>query len=394
VAIVGLILLPRLVGSEGTAWTLAVVNEGPADAGRGFTDMLGATPRAGAENTYRLLPADGSFDQLREDLNRRVESREIDGYVVLPADLVDGGAILFRARNVASLTVMRDLRSAGNQAVQSERLRLAGIEASALAALTAPVQVEQGRITAGGEERGEAVAAFLAAYALAFLMYFMTTLYGVAVMHSVLEEKTSRTAEMLMSTVRASHVMAGKIIGVGSAALTQVSIWVAVAAVAIGQSARLSPEGGFSNAALQALGLEPLTGVLLLLFFILGFFLYASMFAIVGASVTSQQESQSVQFIALLPLMTPLLFLQTILNAPLGRTATTLGLVPFTAPIAMPMRMASTAVPGIEIAASLASMVCGIAIVAWVAGKVYRVGILSTGKRPSLTELARWVRSA
>jgi ABC-2 type transport system permease protein len=145
---------------------------------------------------------------------------------------------------------------------------------------------------------------------------------------------------------------------------------------------------------LQALRVEPMTGVLLVLFFLLGFFLYASVFATVGASVTSEQEAQSVQFVALLPLISPLMFLESILNAPLGPTATTLGLVPFTAPIAMPMRMASTPVPGIEIAISLVLLVVGIAAVAWIAGKVYRVGILSTGKRPSFAELVRWVRAA
>ena len=134
--------------------------------------------------------------------------------------------------------------------------------------------------------------------------------------------------------------------------------------------------------------------MLLFLFFLLGFFLYASVFATVGAAVTSEQEAQSVQFIALIPLIAPLMFLESILNAPLGRTATTLGLIPLTAPIAMPMRMASTPVPRIEIAVSLAFLVIGIAVVAWIAGKIYRVGILSTGKRPSLPELARWIRSA
>ena len=145
---------------------------------------------------------------------------------------------------------------------------------------------------------------------------------------------------------------------------------------------------------LQALRIEPVTGVLLFLFFLLGFFLYAALFATVGASVTSGQEAQSVQFIALIPLVAPLMFLESILNAPLGRTATTLGLIPLTASIAMPMRMASTPVPQIEIAVSLTFLVIGIAVVAWIAGKIYRVGILSTGKRPALPELARWIRSA
>jgi ABC-2 type transport system permease protein len=145
---------------------------------------------------------------------------------------------------------------------------------------------------------------------------------------------------------------------------------------------------------LQALNVEPVTGVLLFLYFLLGFFLYASVFATVGAAVTSEQEAQSVQFIALIPMIAPMLFLQTILNAPLAPLATAMGLIPFTSPVTMPMRMAATPVPPLEIAASLALLALGIAAVAWVAGKVYRVGILSTGKKPTLAELARWVRSA
>ena len=145
---------------------------------------------------------------------------------------------------------------------------------------------------------------------------------------------------------------------------------------------------------LQALNVTPGTGILLFLYFLLGFFLYASVFAMVGAAVTSEQEAQSVQFIALIPMIAPMLFLESILNAPLGRLSTVLGLIPFTSPITMPMRMASTPVPAVEIAASLGLLVLGIAGVAWIAGKVYRVGILSTGKKPTLKELARWVRSA
>jgi ABC-2 type transport system permease protein len=323
-----------------------------------------------------------------------VERKEIDGYVVLPADVLEGGAILFRARNVGSFAVMRDLRNAGNRAVQSERIKKAGIDPAAVAALIAPVRVDEAKITATGEERGGALSTFLTAYLVAFLIYLMTTLYGVAVMRSVLEEKTNRIAEVLMSTIRAPHLMTGKIIGVGSAAVAQVLIWVAIIALVMSQSHRLGERFALPAGMTQALHVEPLTGVLLFLYFLLGFLLYASIFATVGASVTSEQEAQSVQFIALIPLIAPLLFLESILNAPFGTTATILALVPFTAPIAMPMRMASVQVPGSEIAISLALLLVGIAVVAWLAGKIYRVGILSTGKRPTFAELARWVRSA
>jgi ABC-2 type transport system permease protein len=188
--------------------------------------------------------------------------------------------------------------------------------------------------------------------------------------------------------------MAGKIIGVGSAAVIQVVIWVAITAVLVKLSPRLGGSFTLPEPALQALNVAPATGLLLFLYFVLGFFLYAAVFAIVGAAVTSEQEAQSVQFLALIPMIAPMMFLQTILNAPLGGVAVALGLIPFTSPVTMPMRMASTRIPALEVAGSLALLALGIVVVAWIAGKVYRVGILSTGKRPSLGELVRWVRSA
>ena len=195
---------------------------------------------------------------------------------------------------------------------------------------------------------------FSPAYVVAFLIYLMTTLYSVAVMRSVLEDKTNRIAEVLMSTIRAPHLIAGKIICVGSAAVAQVLIWVAIMAVVVTRSPRLGDRFGLPDAVVQALRVEPTTGILLFLFFLLA----------------------------------PLMFLESILNAPLGRTATTLGLIPLTASIANPMRMASTPVPRTEIAVSLVLLVSGIAPVAWVARKSYRVGILSNALQLSNAHLA------
>ena len=355
---------------------------------------IGAAPASEESNVYRLEPVDGPVSTARERLSARLDSKELDGYIALPADVLESGSIVFRARKGGSFDVIRDLRTAGTRAVQSERLKRSGIDPSAVAALVAPVKIDEARLTETGEQSGGAVSTFLTAYVVAFLIYIMTTLYGVAVMRSVLEEKTNRIAEVLMSTIRAAPLMAGKIIGVGSAAVVQVLVWVAITALVVTVSPRLG--GGFSlpEPALQALDVTLGTGVLLFLYFLLGFFLYASVFATVGAAVTSEQEAQSVQFIALIPMIAPMLFLQSILNAPLGTLSTVLGLIPFTSPITMPMRMASTQIPPIEIAASLVLLVIGIVAVSWVAGKVYRVGILSTGKRPTLAELARWVRSA
>jgi ABC-2 type transport system permease protein len=391
---IALIVLPRFVGRGGAQWELALISEAPAGVTDTFERLLTAPPESDDGNRYRLVRVEGPVATARERLADRLESEELDGFIALPADVLETGTIVFRARKGVSFDVVRELRSAGTRAVQTERLRESGIDASAVAALVAPVKIDEARLTEQGEQRGGALSTFLTAYVVAFLIYIMTTLYGVAVMRSVLEEKTNRIAEVLMSTIRASHLMTGKIIGVGSAAVVQVLIWVAITAVVVNVSPRLG--GGFSlpEPALQALNVAPATGVLLFLYFLLGFFLYASVFAIVGAAVTSEQEAQSVQFLALIPMIAPMLFLETILNAPLGGVAIALGLIPFTSPVTMPMRMASTQIPAIEVVVSLALLAAGIVAVAWIAGKVYRVGILSTGKRPSLGELVRWVRSA
>jgi ABC-2 type transport system permease protein len=394
--LIGLLLLPRVVGRGGSNWNLALVSDAPPGVAETFERQLAASSEADKDdaNRYRLTRIDGRIATERDRLAERVLAKEIDGYIAIPADVLETGTIAFRAGKGGSFEVIRDLRAAGTRAVQSERLKRSGIDAPAVAALVAPVKIDEARLTQQGEQRGGAMSTFLTAYAVAFLIYIMTTLYGVAVMRSVLEEKTNRIAEVLMSTIRASHLMAGKIIGVGSAAVLQVLIWVAIAAVVVKLSPRLG--GGFSlpEPILQALNVAPATGLLLFLYFLLGFFLYASVFATVGAAVTSEQEAQSVQFLALIPMIAPMLFLQSILNAPLGGLSTVLGLIPFTSPITMPMRMASTPIPALQIVASLTLLAAGIAAMAWIAGKVYRVGILSTGKRPTLGELARWVRSA
>jgi ABC-2 type transport system permease protein len=392
---IALIILPRLVGRGGTEWNLALVSEAPPGVTDAFEQALTAPPDPDDEaNRYRLLRVEAPIATVRERLADRLKSEELDGYVAIPADVLQSGSIVFRARKGVTFDVVRELQTAGTRAVQRERLRESGIEASEVAALVAPVEIDEARLTEEGEQRGGALSTFLTAYIVAFVIYLMTTLYGVAVMRSVLEEKTNRIAEVLMSTVRASHLMAGKVIGVGSAAVAQVLIWVAITAVVV----KLSPwlGGGFSlpEPALQALNVPLATGVLLFLYFLLGFFLYASVFAMVGAAVTSEQEAQSVQFLALIPMIAPMLFMETILNAPLGGVAIALGLIPFTSPVTMPMRMASTRIPALEVVASLVLLASGIVAVAWIAGKVYRVGILSTGKRPSLSELVRWVRSA
>jgi ABC-2 type transport system permease protein len=383
-------ILPTMLGSRSGARELVVVDEAPAGVADQVVAALTRTPEGEEASKYTVQKVGGPFAAQRAELNRRVLEKEIDGYVYLPADVVQSNTVEYRARNVSNFRVAGDVRRAVSQSVQAARLQGQGLNVGQVAALLRPVEVNAARITADGEKAGNAESAFFLSYFVGFVVYFLVFLYGFNVMRSVLEEKTNRIVEVIVSSMKASHLMLGKILGVGAVAMLQVAIWIAFGFVA----ARVGPSLGMPAGAMSSLGLEWSVAAPLLAFFILGFFLYAAMFAALGAAVNSEQEAQQYQTVVFLPLIAPMVFIGQIISDPLGTTATVLGLIPFTAPVAMPMRLTATSVPGWQIAASLAGVLVTVFAVAWLAGKIYRVGILSTGKKPSLRELGRWLRAA
>lgn len=372
----------------------AVVDEAPAGITERFVQTL-TTPPEGAETSrYHVEVVAGPLDAVRDELHARIQSDELHGYVVLPADVLERNQVQYRAKAIGGPGVLREIRVAASQAVQAERLRQAGLEVQEVAALIRPVEVDNARITAEGEEGADAESTFFAAYIIAMAIYMLVAMYGMSVMRSVLEEKTNRIAEVLASSVRSSHLMTGKILGVGSAALFQVLIWVALIVLLVTQSDAIAARFGVEPDAIRSIGIAPGTAVLLVTYLLLGFFLFASLFAVLGAAVTSEQEAQSLQMVIMVPLFVPLLFMMPLAGDPLGRAATILGMIPFTAPIAMPMRMAAAPIPPIQIAGSLALLALALVACAWLGGKIYRIGILSTGKRATLKDLADWIRIA
>lgn len=393
----GIIVLPSLADRGGTERRqLAVVDQAPtgvADRLVHALAILGADDGDAAQR-YTVEVVRAPIESVRDELNRRVLDGDLDGYLVLPPDVLEVNEVHYRSQSIPGPALQRELQDALSQAAAGERLRAAGLDLGEVATLTRRVRLQAARLDAAGVERGNATGTIIVAYILAFLIYLLTAIYGMAVLRSVLEEKTNRIAEVLVSSMRATHLMAGKIVGVGSAALLQVVAWAVVLALLVSQSSFFAERLGIPAGALQAVSINPGTGALLLAFFVFGFFLFASLFAALGAAVTTDQEAQSFQMVLMVPLFVPLLFLIPITTDPLGRLASTLGMIPFTAPIAMPMRLASAPIPPLEVATSLGLLVLTMALVTWVAGKIYRIGILSTGKRPTLAELGRWIRTA
>jgi ABC-2 type transport system permease protein len=334
------------------------------------------------------------LEAVRAGLIKQVQEKKIDGWLYLPPDEVQTSQAQYRARNVANFSVLGDLSRATSRAVQAARLQASGIAPAQVAALVKPVELKTARITDKGEEGGSAQSTFWISYVMGLLTYMMILLYGMNVLRSVLEEKTNKIAEVIVSSMKASHLMLGKILGVGSVALLQVAIWAAITALMSSRSNSLGASFGLQPGSLDVVHMPAGTIAAMVAFFVLGFLLYAAVYAALGAAVNSEQEAQQFQMLVMAPLIVPLAFLIRIVTDPLGKIATVLGLIPFTAPVTMAMRIAAAPVPPVQIIASLAGLLVTVLAIAWIAGKIYRVGILSTGKKPSLAELGQWLRAA
>lgn len=394
VFMVAVFVLPRVMADGPVERHLAFVDESGTGIGDRFEDFVALGEATGSGNRYTLERVPGTFAMLRDSLNARVQREEFDGYVVLPADLMTSNRIMFRARNIGSEQVVRDLRNAATEAVQAERLRAAGLDRADMTELLKRVEVDDAAITGSGAEGRSAESTFIFAYIVAFLIYFITAVYGASVLRSVLEEKTNRIAEVLVSSAHASRLMLGKVVGVGSAALFQVAIWT-VAIVVMATRSDLIAEGiGVPPEAFAALSIPASQAVLFILYFALGFLLFAALFAAAGAALTSEQEAQSVQMPLMLPLFLPLLVSFRVTAEPMSTMARVLGIFPLTSPLTMPMRIAAASIPPGEIALSLGLLALGLLVMSWIGGKVFRIGILSTGARPSLREIVRWIREA
>lgn len=388
-------ILPARMGSGGGNLHIVVVDQAPAGLGQAVVQLLTAPQPAGGDErdrvTFTVERVARPLAEVRAGLIGRVQRKEIDGYLYLPPDIVQTSQAEYRARNVANFAVLAAVQRAATQAVQAARLQAAGLDGARVAALVKRVEVGTGRITDKGEEGGSATSTFFLGYIAGFLVYLMILLYGMNVLRSVLEEKTNKIAEVIVSSMKASHLMLGKILGVGAVALLQVGIWGAVMGVAAARSDALTARFGLPKGALDVVHVPPLTVAAVAAFFVLGFLLYAALYAALGAAVNSEQEAQQFQLMVMMPLIIPMVMVFRIVSDPLGKFATTLGLIPFTAPVTMAMRLSSVPVPPVQIIASLALLVATVLAVAWMAGKIYRVGILSTGKKPTLPELWLWL---
>ena len=325
------------------------------------------------------------------------EGERYDGVLLLTDAGVSSGKIPYYGTNVGSPNDMRRLEAEVQTALRLERLRRAGIDPFTAMPALRPIDLETSKITAGkltGESGG---ASFLLAYIMGFVLYFAMVLYGVQVMNAVVEEKSSRVAEVLVSSLTPFQMMLGKVLGVGAAGLLQLGVWGLTAMAVTTYRAPLAKLVGASPETLSQMRVPDVRPDLLavfLVFFVLGFLLFSSLYAAVAALCNSQQEAQQANTPVTLIIVAGFMAMFSLLNEPSGALARTLSMVPFLSPFVVPVRYSLAPIPLPELLLAIAITLLTMLAVVWLAGRIYRTGILMYGKRPSLRELVRWVAEA
>ncbi len=382
VFMVALVVIPALIASRGASGARVEIVD--------HTNLVGPPLKAELDRQdWKVVLVDPeTTDHIELD---RIRRNKINGFLVVPKDALDGGQVVYRGDNASSQVVSLTLRLVVNAIVQQQRGLRAGFTKDQLTRLLEPANFRPEHNTgkgAGSSGQG----AFLIAYILAFILYMVITLYGVAVMRSVVQEKTSRVMELMVAAVKPRDLMAGKILGVGGAGLIQVTVWLTIGAITLAYRTQLLEMFGVSGGggALPPLAFTEISVVLV--FFVLGFFFYSSMYAAVGAMVSSEQDTQQVQMPVTMLLVIGMMCLTLISNDPRGSTASMMTMIPLWSPMLMPMRYVLGGAALGEVALSLGILVVSTGLVVRAAAKIYRVGVLMYGKRPSLGELVRWLR--
>lgn len=396
IGIIAITLLPAAIGyfaGENSERTVAVVDR---------TERLEFALEDAVKDNVTLAFVNAPEDSLRQ----AVQKGTYDGYLLLPAGVMDASEeATYYSTESGGLTFTNRLEDALEDAVRDTRLAAQEVAPEVMTILNADVDLTARKLTDGGSEEDSSLVYTIIGYILAFSIYFAVFIYGQFVMQGVIEEKSSRVVEVVVSSVKPFELLMGKVLGVGAMGAAQMITWGAIASAGFAFAGpvlaffALSGDGGAdtasAGAAAEAVGISvPSVPVSLfvwfVIFFVGGFLLYASLFAAVGSAVEQQQDAQNLLYPVMIPLFLPVLFLALIIEDPNSVLSAALSLVPFFTPIVMPLRLAIADVPLWQSLLSVVLLAGAFTATIWLAARIYRVGIFMYGKRPSLGEIAKW----
>lgn len=385
---------PALIVSRSSTSLDVVLVDGTGRLGQGIRERLTAVDdRSGPEAQLEVsvVAAEPDVAAQRAALDRQLVDEEIDAWAWLdPTRLEEEDEVEYHARSVSNTIAQRRIERAITAELRRVRLTEAGYDPEAIDRLIRDVNLETLKVSAEGAraERGEA--GFLLAYGIFFLLYLVLLIWGQQVLQGVLEEKSSRVVEVIISAARPFDLMLGKLLGIGGAAFTQFAVWitclVALTAPGLAASIAAMPEG------LDLPRITVLQAAYITVFFVLGFFVYSSMYAAVGSAFNSLQEAQNLSMVPTFSIVAPMFFLFPVINDSSSPLAVVTSMVPLLSPILMPLRIAVEVPPAWQILTSILLTAGFVWFMIWLCARIYRVGILMYGKKPTARELLRWLR--
>ena len=388
-----MMILPSYFASKaGARQELAVVDL----TGRVAEPLTAALAQAAedAQNpitfTVEVVEPDGDEQALRQELDRRVLDEEIKAWVWVDDASLAEDRVEYHAQNVSNVITQDALEDAVSEVVRELRLSEAGYDAVEIAELSRNVDLATSKVSATGSREAGGLGSLALAMGMFFTLYIVLIVYGNQVLQGVLEEKSSRIVEVMLSAVTPVEMLAGKLAGICLLGLTQVSIWMGTALV-------LTAPGVIGALALSegAMPEIPLFVVAhFIAHFLLGFLLYVSFYAAIGSAFNDLQEAQQLASLAMIFIIGPVMFLFPVINDPGSTLAVVTSLIPPMTPLLMPVRIALETPPWWQVALGYVLTLAFTAGMLWLAGRVYRVGILMYGKKPTVQEIWRWARYA
>lgn len=307
-------------------------------------------------------------------------AEEIEGYLIITKSVMRDTALEYRSGNIGNFRITERLTGAVRDIVTERKLRDRGLDPVVVKELTTPIELKTIKLSKTGEaEESGFEQVFFRAYVFMMMLFFLVMTSGQLLVRSILEEKSNRVVEILLSSCSARDLMTGKILGLSGLGLTQMAFWVAIGlAVSIQFEITLIPLG---------------SALLLACYFGLGYLLYASIFVAAGAPVSTEQEAQQITSYLVLILAVPIAVAFVVVQNPHSTMIRVLSFIPFLTPSMMALRIPIQMPPPLEIGGTMLLLVVSTVGAMWLAGKIFQTAILIYGKRPSLGELARLVRS-
>jgi len=333
----------------------------------------------------------GDTQALREELNRMVLQKELDAYIYIPVGVSGESEAEYVSEHVSDFDKRGHIGRALSNIVIEKRLKGEGLDPAKISEYVRPVSLMTKKVTKRGVEK-DTGGTFIISYFLVLILYMTLIFYGQIILRGVIEEKSSRVVEIVLSSLRPFQLMAGKIIGIAAVGFTQYAIWTVFGLAAARYSKGLITGAFPAAASFEMPSIPSYIFIYFILFFIGGYFLYATMYAAIGSMVNSEKEAQNLVMPVTMFLIIPILMMMFVIRSPNSTFSVVLSMIPFFAPILMLLRVCILLPPFIQIGVSIVLLVLATLFMIWITAKIYRVGILMYGKRPGFAEILKWIR--